>query len=118
MVVGALVVVGVVIGLVVRSRPADTETHEPPVTSILIVSNPPGSSVLLTDGGVLGVTPLTASLPRVEGELPVVVKHNGFNDHQMMLPLFSQTGRVDVTLTAIGADGGASPKALPKDWKP
>jgi hypothetical protein len=117
MVVGALAVVGVVIGLLVRSGPVDTVAHEPALTSILIVSNPPGSSVVWPDGGVLGVTPFTASLPRLESEVPVIVTHEGYNDRRTTLPLFSQTGRVDVTLTAIGADAAAPPK-LPKDWKP
>jgi hypothetical protein len=82
------------------------------------VSDPSGATVTLADGGVLGVTPFKVTFPKREAELPVIVSREGYQTRRLTVPLFSATGRIDVMMTAVGADAPPPPKPLPKDWTP
>jgi hypothetical protein len=106
---GAVVVAGA-IALVLRAgarrtaQPARVER-----TSVEIVSDPPGATVVRADdGGVLGVTPAVVVLPKQNGVLPVIVRLDGYEPRNVDVPLFSSSGRVDVKLTAAAHDAAAS----------
>jgi hypothetical protein len=119
-VVGAMIAVVAVVVLVVRAGAGRTsdEPAGPPITTIDIVSEPAGASVVRADdGGVVGVTPLTASFPKKDGELPVIVTLEGYQTRRVMVPLFSVTGRIDVMMTKVGEDA-AVPPPLPEHWNP
>jgi hypothetical protein len=123
---GSLLVAGAIVAgvaLVVvagRSRgPSTPERAEPEQTKVHIVSEPAGATVAREDdGGVLGVTPFEISLPKTTGELPVVVKLAGHQSRHTTIPLFSETGRIDVALVPVGVDAASPPKAPTKDWTP
>ena len=118
LVVGAVVVVVAVVVLLVRA--GDTgrgvAPARPELANVDIVSVPAGATVLRADGGVLGMTPFTLSLAKSDAELPVIFKADGFQDRRVTVPLFSSTGRIDVSLTAIGADGAPAPPP-PRDGR-
>jgi hypothetical protein len=119
-IVVGLMVVGVLIAVFVLrvGEPAPSSAPEPVLANIVIVANPPGSSVSSeADGGVLGHTPFTLSLPKSETDLIVIVRHDGYQDRRVSVPLFSLSGRVDVKLTPIGVDA-AAPPAPPANWTP
>jgi hypothetical protein len=118
-VVGAMVAVVAVVAFVVRVGDAGRSTRtDPGITTIDIVSEPPGASVVRADdGGVLGLTPLNVSFPKSDKDLAVVVSHEGYQDHRANVPLFSASGRIDVTLTPVGVDAAAVP-SLPDHWTP
>lgn len=106
-VAASIVFVAVAVFALTRSRgPEEEASREPPTATIEIVSTPTGASVARADGGALGVTPLTTTFPKSEGELAVIVRHEGYQDRRVTVPLFSTNGRIDVTLTALGADAG------------
>ncbi|HTA21046.1 MAG TPA: hypothetical protein VK989_17255 [Polyangia bacterium] len=115
----ALAVVVAVIVFVGRSGPsAGPGGVEPALATIDIGSSPSGATVNRVDGGaIVGVTPMTVTFPRSQTDLLVVVKHAGYQDHLVTIPVFSETGRVDVILTPNGVDAGAA-KPLPKNWSP
>jgi hypothetical protein len=119
-VVGALIII-VVIVLIARTR-SESDPPGPPApdrTALEIVSEPAGATVVRADdGGVLGVTPFDISLPKSNAEVPVFVRLKGYQERRVTLPLFSQSGRVDVGLIAIGAEAPAPPKPPPKNWVP
>jgi hypothetical protein len=116
--IGAIIV-GAVIVLIARTRSTEEPAPSgPELTAIEIVSEPAGATVSLTDGGVLGTTPLDTKLLKRDGELPVIVRLAGYQERRVTVPLYSQTGRIDVSLTAIGAEPPPPPKPLPKDWSP
>ena len=92
---------------------------EPEITNVEIFSLPEGASVVRADdGGVLGQTPMTLTMPKSDKDLLVIFKADGYQDHPVKVPLFSETGRVDVKLTAIGADAAVSPPPPPDGWVP
>ncbi|HEX4406595.1 MAG TPA: hypothetical protein VH560_17270 [Polyangia bacterium] len=115
----ALAVVVAVIVVVAHSRPsAGSGSAETALATIDIGSSPSGATVNRVDGGaIVGVTPMTVTFPRSDTDLLVVVKHAGYQDHLVTIPVFSETGRVDVIMTPVGVDAGA-PKRLPKDFSP
>jgi hypothetical protein len=118
-VVGALVVVLVVVLLVVRGGQTPAPVPSGPAeTTVMIVSDPAGATVTTTDGGALGVTPFTLTLPKREGELPIIVRREGYQESRTTVPLFSATGRVDVMMTAIGQKRPEPPKPPPDGWEP
>jgi hypothetical protein len=112
-----LAVVVVVVLIVRAGDAARTDVPAgPPHTTIDIVSDPPGATMVRADdGGVLGVAPFTASLPKGEGELPVFVKLDGYQTRWLTVPLFSVTGRIDVKLWRDGEDSGIPPSP-PDHW--
>jgi hypothetical protein len=116
------VVAGAVVAIIValtRSREAGSpEAPQPEQTKVHIVSEPAGATVVLRDGGVLGVTPFEVLLPKGAGELPADVKLDGYQTRHTTIPLFSETGRIDVALVPVGVDAAPPPKAPPKDWTP
>ncbi len=115
----ALAVVVAVIVVVGRSgSSAGPAGAEPALATIDISSSPSGATVNRVDGGaIVGVTPMTVTFPRAETDLLVVVRHDGYQDHLVTIPVFSETGRVDVILTPNGVDA-AVVKPPPKDWTP
>jgi hypothetical protein len=118
-VVGALVVVLVVVLLVVRGGHAPPSAPPAPAeTTVEIVSDPSGATVSTEDGGVLGVTPFTLTTPKREGELPIVVRREGYQVSRLTVPLFSLTGRVDVMMTKVGEKRPEPPKPPPDGWVP
>jgi hypothetical protein len=119
-VVGALVLVAAVVLLILRaSRPSEApEPSGPAMTTVMIASEPSGATVIGPDGGVLGVTPFDLTVPKREGELPVLVRREGYQERKVTVPLYSATGRVDVMMTAVGAEPPPPPKPLPQDWTP
>ena len=118
-VASALAVVVAVIVIVGRAGPsAGPSAPEPAFAVIDIVSVPTGATVNRVDGGaVVGVTPMTVTFPRSDTDVHVVVSHPGYQDRRVTVPVFSETGRIDVTLTPNGVDA-AVVKPLPKDWSP
>jgi hypothetical protein len=119
-VVGAMVVVAAVIAIVVRAGDAGRAPATPPgppMTNVDIVSDPVGASVFDADGGLIGVAPLVISAPRSEKELVIFTKYPGYQDRRSTVPLFSETGRIDVELIKIGAKE-PHPKPLPDHWVP
>jgi hypothetical protein len=119
-VLAAFVVVAAVVLLVVRaSRTSPPEEPKgPEMTTVKIVSDPSGATVTTPDGGLLGVTPFDLTAPRREGEMPVVVRRQGFQEKQVTVPLFSATGRVDIMMTAVGQKPPEPPKPPPDGWTP
>jgi hypothetical protein len=116
--VGGIIVVAVVV-LIARTRSSEEPAPSgPEMTAIEIVTEPAGATVSFLDGGVLGTTPLDTKLPKRDGELPVIVRLVGYQERRVTVPLYSETGRIDVSLTAIGAEPPPPPKPLPKDWSP
>jgi len=116
--VGAIIAVVAVVILIVRAGDAaHTDAPAgPPRTTIDIVSEPPGATMVRADdGGLIGVAPFTASLPKGEGELPVFVKLEGYQTRWLTVPLFSETGRIDVKLWRNGVDSGIPPSP-PEHW--
>jgi hypothetical protein len=114
----ALAVVVAVIVFVERARPSAGPGAEPALATIDISSSPSGATVNRVDGGaIVGVTPMTVTFPRSETDLLVVVRHAGYQDHPVTIPVFSETGRVDVILTPNGVDAAAATPP-PKDWSP
>lgn len=118
--VGALVVVIAVVTFVVRAGDARREAPvEPEITKVEIFSLPVGAFVVRADdGGLLGQTPMTLTTAKSDKDFPVIVKADGYQDRPVKVPLFSETGRVDVRLNAIGADAAASPPPPPDGWVP
>jgi hypothetical protein len=119
-IVVALVVVVAVVVFVVRAGSADRAgPPSPELTTVDVVVIPVGATLVRADdGGVLGQAPLTLSLVKSDTDLPVIVKAPGYQDRLVKVPLFSETGRVDVTLIAIGADAAAPPRPTPDGWNP
>jgi hypothetical protein len=120
-VVGALVAVVLVVLLVVRgSRTSEPGAPSgPEMTTVTIVSDPSGATVTSADdGGVLGVTPFELTVPKKDGEMPIIVRREGYQDHRSTVPLFSATGRIDLKLTAVGEKPPPPPKPLPDGWAP
>jgi hypothetical protein len=118
-IVGALVTVVVVVMVVVRAgRPPEPGTSGPPMTTVMIVSDPAGATVTSADGGVLGVTPFDLTVPKSDVELPVTVRRDGYQDKHTTVPLFSATGRVDVMMTKVGEKPPEPPKPPPDGWSP
>lgn len=119
-VVGALVTVAVVVMLVVRAgRPPEPGTPSgPPMTTVMIVSDPAGATVTDADGGVLGVTPFDLTVPKSNVELPVTARRDGYQDKHSTVPLFSATGRVDIMMTKVGEKPPEPPKPPPDGWTP
>jgi hypothetical protein len=119
-VVGALVAVVVVVLVVVRaSGPTAPAVPEgPPMTDIEVVSDPAGATVTGADGGVLGVTPFWLKVPKREGEMPLVVRRDGYQERHVTVPLFSASGRIDVMMVAVGAKPPEPPKQPPDGWTP
>jgi hypothetical protein len=119
-VVGAMVAVAAVVIVVVRAGDAGQSAGpaEQPVTTIDIVSDPPGASVTRADGGgVVGITPLTATFPKRDAELAVIVRREGYQERHVTVPLFSVTGRIDVMMLPVGAEPPSVP-VLPEHWNP
>jgi hypothetical protein len=116
--VGALSVVLVVIAVVRASRPSAPEESGPEQTSVMISSEPAGATVSREDGGALGVTPFQVTLPKANAELPVVVTLQGYQTRHTTVPLFSESGRVDVMLTPVGVEPPKPPKPPPDGWEP
>jgi hypothetical protein len=115
---GALVaVVGVLFLVVHGSRPPEPASG-PPMTTVMIVSDPAGATVTNADGGVLGVTPFDLTVRKSDVEMPVTVRREGYQDKHTTVPLFSQTGRVDVTMTKVGEKPPEPPKPPPDGWTP
>ena len=114
--VGALAVVVAFIALIVSAGDAGRGKVPagPELAKVDIVSIPAGATVTRADGGVLGTTPFTLSLAKSNTELPVIVKAVGYQDRPVTVPLFSDSGRIDVTLTANGAVAAPLP-APPRD---
>src|SRR5262245_46815637 len=90
-------VAGVVYAVARSGRGEPPPRQEPATATIEIVSPPPGASVERADGGVLGLTPFSAVLPKADGELVVLVKHEGYRERRVTVPLYSTAGRIDVT---------------------
>jgi hypothetical protein len=112
------VVVGVIVVVGRSGSSAGPGGAEPALATIEIGSSPSGATVNRVDGGaIVGVTPMTVTFPRAEADLLVVVRHAGYQDHLVTIPVFSETGRVDVIMTPNGADAGAA-KPIPKDFSP
>jgi len=109
-VAASVAVVAVVLRFGTAGRTADEASAVAAFTNVDIVSVPAGAVVIRADdGGVLGRTPFVLSVAKSDAELPVIVKADGFQDRRVAVPLFSESGRVDVTLTATGADPAAVP---------
>jgi hypothetical protein len=114
--VGAIVAVAAVVVVVVRAGSTGPAPRDPGVTNVDIVSDPVGASVIRADdGGVLGLAPLTLTLPKSETDLPVIVRHEGYQDRLVKVPLFSMSGRIDVELIKIGADAAAQTRPAHPD---
>jgi hypothetical protein len=116
--VGAILAVVAVVILIVRAGDAaHTDAPAgPPLTTIDIVSDPPGATMVRADdGGLIGVAPFTASLPKSDSELPVFVKLEGYQTRWLTVPLFSVMGRIDVKLWRDGVDSGI-PASPPDHW--
>jgi PEGA domain len=105
LVAGAVVVVVAVVAILVSAGGAGPRKAPagPELAKVDIVSVPAGATVTRADGGILGTTPFTLSLAKSNTELPVIVKAVGYQDRAVTVPLFADSGRIDVTLTAIGA---------------
>jgi hypothetical protein len=117
MVAVALVVVVAVIVVVERAgSSARPNGGEPAIAAIDFVSVPSGAAVNRADGGSIGVTPFTATFPRGDVDQVVIVSHAGYQDRRVTVPVFSETGRIDVTLVENGVD--AAPSKPPKDRTP
>jgi hypothetical protein len=115
-----VVVVIVAVFFLVRSagQRGEPATDEPAFTRIMISSEPAGATVTRADGGVLGTTPFEVSLPKANAELPVIVTLDGYQTHRVTVPLFSESGRVDVMLTPVGVEPPPPPKPPPDGWTP
>lgn len=115
----ALVIVVAVIIVVGRSGPsAGPGGAAPALATIDIGSSPSGATVNHVDGGaIVGVTPMTVTFPRSDTDVLVVVRHAGYQDHLVTVPVFSESGRLDVILTPDGVDASAV-KPPAKDWTP
>lgn len=103
--VAALLLVAV---LVMKGRGGDDAQQAPAadVTNVYVISEPPGATISAADGKPLGTTPTTLTLPRGPGEATVILRHPGYEDRRVTVPVFSQTGRIDVTL--VRRDGSAA----------
>jgi hypothetical protein len=119
-VVGALVAVVVVLMLVVRAgRPPEPGAPSgPPMTTVMIASDPAGATVTNADGGVLGVTPFDLTVPKSDTELPVTARREGYQDKHTTVPLIAATGRVDIMMTKVGEKPPEPPKPPPDGWAP
>jgi hypothetical protein len=121
-VVGLMVAVALVAIFLLRVGAAskdDAPPTDPKVASIQLLSLPTGATVRRADdGGVLGVTPFIVDLPRSDTDVAVVVHRDGYQDRHVTVPVFSLNGRVEVTLTAIGADAAPLPPQPPDGWSP
>ena len=112
-VVALVAVVAVALRLGSAGPAAGEASSVPALTNVDIVSVPAGAVVVRADdGGVLGQTPLVLSVARSDTALPVILKADGYEDRRVAVPLFSESGRVDVTLTALGADAASAPARL------
>jgi hypothetical protein len=90
---------------------------EPGVAAVKIdvTSTPSGASVVRAeDGAFLGRTPYHASFPKGANAMTLVVRHEGFKDQRIVIPLL-EDGKSDVTLEAA-APAAAAPvqAAAPK----
>jgi hypothetical protein len=75
---------------------------------IEITSTPAGASVARADDGAfLGRTPYRASFPKSTKELTLIVRHDGFEDQRVVLPLL-EDGKSEVTLKALAAAAPAA----------
>ena len=116
---GAVAVVAAVIAAVaLGSGGGPTESSPPAYTQIYVVSDPPGATVTRTDGGVFGNAPITLELPRSETDFPVIVRHEGYKDRHVTVPVFALSGRIDVKLTRLGEDEPPPPRRIPRDGGP
>ena len=111
-----LAVVAVVLRLGGAGRPAGEAAPAPAFTNVDIISVPAGAVVVRADdGAVLGQTPFVLSVAKSDTDLPVIVEADGYQDRRVAVPLFSESGRVDVTLTASGADAAPPPEGRARD---
>jgi hypothetical protein len=119
---GAIALVVALVMLVVRAgeggRSAAPEAPQPPMTTVMIVSEPAGATITRPDGGVLGKSPLTLTLPKSDGDLVVIVSLDGYQSRRSSVPLFSQSGRVDVALSPNGVDAAVNHPPPPDGWTP
>jgi hypothetical protein len=113
-------VFGVVLLVVRAGRRAEPEAERtgPEMTTVMISSEPAGATVSSEDGGVLGVTPFSLTLPKRDFEMPTHVRLAGYQEKRVTVPLFSATGRVDIMMTRVGEKPPEPPKPPPDGWVP
>jgi serine/threonine protein kinase len=81
------------------------------VVKIDVTSTPMGASVIRAeDGAFLGRTPFHVALAKSSKELALVVKHEGYEDQRVAVPLL-EDGKSDVTLTALAKPAAGAPGA-------
>ncbi len=110
--VGVLAIAGIAVAVLGGGKKAEAPmaTAAPvaaPVAPALatvkveVTSTPPGASVIRAeDGAFLGRTPFHVALAKSSKELDLVVKHEGYEDQRVAVPLL-EDGKSDVTLTAV-----------------
>jgi hypothetical protein len=101
---GLIVLAAVVFGVTRSSHDEPPPPAAPETTEIYMVCVPPDATVTRADDGtLLGRTPLTMHFPKGNGQVTVIVHHDGYRDRRVDIPLFSATGRIDVELTSPDA---------------
>jgi hypothetical protein len=97
---------------VAAQKPA--EPAAPAAVKIEITSTPPGASVVRAeDGAFLGRTPYRAPFPKSTKELALIVRHEGFEDQKVVVPLL-EDGKAEVALKAVAAPVEAKAAPEPK----
>jgi hypothetical protein len=74
--------------VVVDAAPAVVAIDAAPARTkvrLVVKSIPQGAQVMRSDGVTLGITPLSLELDKIDGELPLVVRHAGFKDSAIKL---------------------------------
>jgi serine/threonine-protein kinase len=131
-VVGVLAVAGVVVGVAASggkkkeeatAAPAVAPAPPPPAPGIAtvkleITSTPAGASVVRAeDNAFLGRTPFKISLAKSPKELALVIRHEGYEDQRVAVPLL-EDGKSDVTLTALSKPPAAAEAKPAAETKP
>jgi eukaryotic-like serine/threonine-protein kinase len=80
---------------------APTAPLVPATVKLSVVSSPPGASVIRLDSGaVVGVTPFTGQVPRLESDVTFALKLEGYEPAQRSIRLDANS-RLDVTLEKV-----------------
>ncbi|MDB4983432.1 MAG: hypothetical protein JWM82_4184, partial [Myxococcales bacterium] len=119
--VGALAVVGIAVAVLGGGKKAGAPAPVVAAVAALatvkieVTSTPSGASVIRAeDGAFLGRTPFHVALAKSSKELDLVVKHEGYEDQRVVVPLL-EDGKSDVTLTAVAK---APPAPVADEAKP
>jgi serine/threonine protein kinase len=92
---------------VAAAAPVAPKAPEVATVKIEVTSTPTGASVIrVEDGAFLGRTPFHVALAKSSREVALVVRHEGFEDQRIAVPLL-EDGKSDVTLSAVAKPAAA-----------